>query len=153
MSNPASSTIASMGPPDKPPIGLVVSRAAKTLSRAFEEALAGAGGSQPVWSILLALRTQPQRTQRQLAQILDIRETTLTHHLNRMERDGLITRHRDPANRRVHQVEMTTAGEAAFRRLHTAAVAFDQRLRANIPVARLDELTEILGLLVNNTRE
>ncbi len=142
-----------MSPPDKAPIGLAVNRAAKALNRAFDAALAAAGGSQPVWLILLALRTQPQRTQRELAQILDIREATLTHHLNAMERDGLITRRRNPDNRRIHQVEMTNEGAAAFGRLRTAAIAFDERLREGIPEERLDALVGTLNLLVENATE
>src|SRR6266702_6901430 len=54
------------------------------------------------------------------------------HHLNAMDARALITRRRDPANRRVHLVEMTPDGEAAFHRLREAAGAFDRRLRGGI---------------------
>jgi MarR family transcriptional regulator, transcriptional regulator for hemolysin len=55
--------------------------------------------------------------QRELAAAVGIEGPTLTHHLNRMEASGLVTRRRDPANRRVHRVELTEAGEATFARL------------------------------------
>jgi MarR family transcriptional regulator for hemolysin len=67
-----------------------------------------------------------------------------------MDARGLVTRRRDPANRRVHLVELTAEGEATFRRLRSAAVAFDQRLRRGLSdedVARLDGL---LGRLEGN---
>ncbi|HEX4703190.1 MAG TPA: MarR family winged helix-turn-helix transcriptional regulator [Pseudonocardiaceae bacterium] len=136
--------------PDKPPIGLAVSRVAKALNRAFEDVLAGAGGSQPVWLILVALRARPDSTQRQLAQVLSIREATLTHHLNGMERDGLVARRRDPENRRVHQVVVTDDGDAMFRRLRSAAVAFDRQLRAGIDDDRLTVVAETLQQLAIN---
>ena len=76
--------------------------------------------------------------QRELATAVGIREATLTHHLNAMEADGLLTRRRDPGNRRVHVVELTEAGEDAFARLRDAAVGFDRRLRRGISAEELD---------------
>jgi MarR family transcriptional regulator for hemolysin len=46
-----------------------------------------------------------------------------------METAGLVTRTRDPGNRRVHRVELTEAGEAVFQRLLATVTAFDKRLR------------------------
>jgi MarR family transcriptional regulator for hemolysin len=57
---------------------------------------------------------------------------------------GLLTRRRDPANRRVHIVELTEAGEALFHRLRGAAAAFDRRLRAGLT---REEIAELEGLL------
>ncbi|MEV6608325.1 MarR family transcriptional regulator [Kutzneria sp. NPDC051319] len=125
---------------------------ARTLSRAFEDALAAAGGSQSVWLVLLQLKINPGATQRDLAEALELREATMTHHLSGMERDGLITRRRDPANRRVHQIELTDDGEQAFHRLRKAAGEFDERLRHGIEPERLTELGDTLALLVANVR-
>lgn len=136
--------------PPRPPIGLQLTRTARSVSRAFDDALAEAGGSLPVWLVLLSLKSQPPGNQRDLAEAVGIREATLTHHLNAMDARGLVTRRRDPANRRVHLVELTAEGEATFRRLRSAAVAFDQRLRRGLSdgdVARLDGL---LGRLEGN---
>ena len=49
-----------------------------------------------------------------------------------MESAGLVTRRRDPANRRVHEVELTPAGDVLFLRQRDAAMAFDQRLRTGL---------------------
>ncbi|MCW2901408.1 MAG: MarR family transcriptional regulator [Streptosporangiaceae bacterium] len=142
-----------MGPPHEQPIGLLIARAAKELNRAFERALAEQGGSQPMWLILLSLKRRPDSTQRLLAEDVGIREATLTHHLNGMERAGLVTRRRDPANRRVHQVGLTEEGEAAFHRMRTAAMAFDRRLRSGVPDDRLADLRTVLQELTGNVGE
>jgi MarR family transcriptional regulator, transcriptional regulator for hemolysin len=129
--------------PDHRPIGIVLSRTARAVSRAFDARLAEAGGSLPVWLILLALRTSEIPNQRELAEAVGIQGATLTHHLNGMEADGLLTRRRDPRNRRVHLVELTPAGEELFGRLRSAAVAHDALLRTGLSgdeVARLEEL-------------
>jgi MarR family transcriptional regulator for hemolysin len=143
-----------MPPPARMPVGLRLSRVARSVSRAFDDALAEAGGSLPVWLVLISLKSRPLANQRELADAVGIREATLTHHLNAMDAQGLITRRRDPANRRVHVVEMTEKGEAAFGRLRGAAVAFDQRLRAGLSPADIDRLEELLGRMeVNVTGE
>jgi len=136
--------------PAHTPIGLNLARTARSVSRAFDDALAQAGGSVPVWLVLISLKSQQVRNQRELAEAVGIREATLTHHLNAMDEQGLITRRRDPANRRVHQVELTEAGEDAFQRLRGAATAFDERLRAGLSGDEVSQLEALLGRLAAN---
>jgi len=136
--------------PARPPIGLHLARTARSVSRAFDDALAQADGTVPVWLVLISLKSQQVRNQRELAEAVGIREATLTHHLNAMDEQGLITRRRDPANRRVHLVELTEAGEAAFQRLRGAAMAFDQRLRSGLSGDEVSQLEALLGRLAAN---
>ena len=139
--------------PAQLPIGLRLSRTARAAGRAFDETLARAGGSVPVWLVLISLKRQQLRNQRELAEAVGIREATLSHHLTAMDRQGLITRRRDPGNRRVHLVELTEAGEAAFQRLRGAATAFDQRLRDGLSEAEIAELARLLDRLAANLGE
>jgi MarR family transcriptional regulator for hemolysin len=139
-----------MPKPARTPLGLHLTRTARTVSRAFDDALAQAGGSIPVWLVLISLKSQQLRNQRELAEAVGIREATLTHHLNAMDEQGLITRRRDPANRRVHLVELTDAGEAAFERLRGAAGAFDKKLRAGFGDDEVAELEALLSRLAAN---
>jgi MarR family transcriptional regulator for hemolysin len=136
--------------PLRPPVGLHLTRAARVVSRAFDAALAEAGGSLPIWLVLLNLKTQSVANQRELAAAVGVREATLTHHLNAMEAEGLLTRRRDEANRRIHVVELTGAGEAAFLRLRDTALAFDQRLRQGISEEEIADLEGLLDRLVAN---
>ena len=136
--------------PVRSPIGLHLSRAARVVSRAFDDALAEAGGSLPVWLVLLNLKTGRIGNQRELAEAVGVREATLTHHLNAMESDGLLTRRRDEVNRRIHVVELTEAGEAAFLALRAAAVAFDRRLRADFSAEEIAGLEGLLDRLAAN---
>jgi MarR family transcriptional regulator for hemolysin len=132
------------------PIGLRLNQAARTVERAFDEALAAAGGTLPIWLVLLNLKTRRPANQRELADFVGIREATLTHHLNAMDARGLIARSRDAANRRVGVVTLTEAGEAAFLRLREAARAFDARLTAGLSEADLATLSTLLTRLSVN---
>lgn len=136
--------------PRKEPIGLQVQRVAKALNRAFEDELAAAGGSLPTWLILVSLKSGRPETQRELARAVGIQGATMTHHLDALERAGLVTRTRDPANRRVQRVELTERGHAAFDRLRKVAVAFDSRLREGLDEAELDQVRAVLDRLALN---
>lgn len=132
------------------PIGLHLAQTAKAVGRAFEHALAAAGGSTPTWLVLMSLMRGGHRTQAELADTLGIRGPTLTHHLNGMEADGLIARRRLPENRRVHEVTLTPAGQAMFHHLREAAMAHDARLRRGFDAAEIDGLRALLSRLAAN---
>jgi MarR family transcriptional regulator, transcriptional regulator for hemolysin len=132
------------------PIGLRLSQAARAVERAFDKALAEAGGTLPVWLILLNLKIHKPVNQQELAKAVGVREATLTHHLNAMDARGLITRTRDAANRRFQVVTLTEAGEAAFLRLRSAAMTFNARLSAGLTDADLATLGALLGQLAAN---
>jgi MarR family transcriptional regulator for hemolysin len=136
--------------PPQQPIGLALTRTARAVSRAFEERLAAAGGSLPVWLVLLSLKTRAPSSQSELAEAVGIRGATLSHHLDGMEAAGLVTRRRDPASRRTSVVEVTDAGTELFLRLRQAAVAHDARLRDGLSQAEVAKLAALLDRLATN---
>jgi MarR family transcriptional regulator for hemolysin len=138
------------GPPAVEPIGRVLDSTAKHLSRAFDRQLADAGGTRSSWLILLTLKQQRRRTQQEVAAAVGIEGPTLTHHLDAMEKSGLIERTRDPDDRRAVRVELTKAGEELFLELAKAAIAFDQRIRDGVPDKDLDTVRRVLGRLREN---
>ena len=139
--------------PDRTPIGLHLTRCARTVSRAFDDALAEAGGSLPEWLVLLTLKIRPHASQREVAASIGLTDATLTHHLNGMDAAGLLSRRRDPTNRRVHVVEPTDSGDDAFVRMRAAAVAFDRRLRRGLSERDVDVLRDLLDRLVANVTD
>jgi MarR family transcriptional regulator for hemolysin len=122
----------------------------KTVSRAFNDALAEAGGSLPAWLILTTLRDGARGAQRDIAELIGIRGSTLTIHLDKLERAGLLVRARDPQNRRNSLVELTSAGKAAHGRLLEAVIAFNRRLRAGLSEDEIAQLSALLARLQAN---
>ncbi|MGB9792609.1 MAG: MarR family winged helix-turn-helix transcriptional regulator [Thermacetogeniaceae bacterium] len=61
--------------------------------------------------VLFQLWKKDGRTQKELAAELLVKPATLTLILQRMERDGLIERHPDPADQRVSRVYLTEKGK------------------------------------------
>ena len=132
------------------PIGLRLADVARDLSRAIDEALATAGGSRPLWMVLLALKSGAAASQQQIADHIGIRGATLTHHLSGMESRGLVVRTREPGDRRTQVVRITEEGERLFVAMAGAAGEFDKRLRRGLKNAEVTQLDALLQRLHAN---
>ena len=98
--------------------------------QAFNASLAEAGGSLPAWLVLVAIKYRGAQTQSELARMIGIKGATLTHHLDRLEHEGLVARTRSITDRRAVGVRLTTTGEKRFEALHTVALDYERRLLA-----------------------
>ena len=136
--------------PNGPPLGLLLATTSKVVGRAFNSALAESGGSIPIWLTLSALKSQPRRSQLELARAVGIEGPTLTRHLDGMEQAGLVKRQRGTLDRRAVQVEVTRAGEALHGRLLKAVISFNQQLRTGLTGEDEDTLRSLLARLQEN---
>ena len=109
--------------------------------------MADAGGSASAWQVLLLVRSEQWDTQSRMAQAMGITGATLTHHLNALERQGLVRRWREDSNRRVQRAALTDEGEALFQRLRHVALRHDERLRSQLTDAETELLAELLDKL------
>lgn len=133
--------------PVSAPIGLQLTRTSRAVTQAFERAMAAAGGSVSTWQVLLLVRSQTWDNQSSMAEQLGITGATLTHHLNALERKGLVRRWREDSNRRVQRVELTDDGVALFDRLREVALRHDRMLRSQLTDEELAQLGDLLGRL------
>lgn len=141
------------GPPSAPPIGFVLSQVSKAVARAFDDAMTQAGGSLSTWLVLRSLMPGGHQPQSDLALAVGVQGPTLTHHLNGLEAQGLITRTRDKADRRAHQVALTPEGRARFLQLRQTAERFDARLRGDLTGQEVDLLRDLLQRLRANVAD
>ena len=110
-------------------------RAARALSRRFDEALRPTGITSGQFSLLNALNRPKPPTLGPVAQLLAMDRTTLTAALKPLERDGLVTIARDPEDGRNRLLCLTEKG----REVLAAAVPIWRDLHAVIE-ADLPEL-------------
>ncbi len=138
--------------PRATPIGLQLARTSKVVGRAFNDALAEAGGSLPVWLILSTLRGEAHASQHDLARGIGIEGPTLTRHLDQLEAAGLVRRVPHPDDRRAVLVEPTEAGVELHARLLEVVIAFNRTLTSGLSQDELDALRRTLGVLEGNVR-
>jgi len=102
-------------------------RAARTLSRLFDDALRPVGLTSGQFSLLNALNRPDPPSIAPVAKLLAMDRTTLTAALKPLERNGLVIVDRDPADRRNRRLRLTDSGLQAlasavpiWRQLHVA---------------------------------
>jgi DNA-binding MarR family transcriptional regulator len=106
---------------------LLLTTAARLVQRRLDDALAPLGLTRAAVIALKAVSPRPLN-QEQLAAVVHVQSQTLGRVLARLESGGLVTRKRNPHDRRQFQVEITRAGEAALsaaREAESAAVPAD----------------------------
>jgi DNA-binding MarR family transcriptional regulator len=104
---------------DREDLGALPARVTRRLIDAERPLLEAHGLSMWAYIALSHLARAPVGTQLALAQAINYDKTRLIGLLDELERDGLITRKPDPADRRARTVDLTAAG----RRRHAAARA------------------------------
>jgi MarR family transcriptional regulator for hemolysin len=123
----------------------VVALTGKAIREYFEEALGQENASLATWIVMYGIENGASASQRDLAKSLRIEGATLTRHLDRMERDGLIVRTRDEADRRQIRAELTAEGKELYRRLKVVARRTNRRVCEGLSEQDQAHLRRILG--------
>ena len=135
---------------EEAPIGVLLNQTNRIAERAFDRALQGSGGSRSWWVILRTLRHGQAETQSALADAVGLRGATLIHHLDALEKAGLVTRTRNRENRRLQAVSITREGRALFDQLLTRVIAYDEQLRAGLKPGEEAVLRKALSRMAGN---
>jgi DNA-binding MarR family transcriptional regulator len=120
------------------------------LRRAAREAL-GEGAGQQAFSLLELVAQHGPLSPTELAQRLELRTSTITAHVDRLEESGWVTR--DGQGRRGVRVMATPAGEAAHRRFLGLRRQLLGDLVAELPADDVQGLASVLAVLVRRMQE
>lgn len=121
--------------------GHLLWRAAARVDRLVDEILPGTADIH-AYAALLGLADQEPQSQQSLARMIAVSGTTMTSVAEKLLRDGLVARVRNPADRRSYSLTRTSAGRAAVRRWGPHVVRLEQRLTSSFSgqdAARLRE--------------
>ncbi len=113
----------------------LLARAAHVVVQGFAEELRARGTSLPVWRVLAALLARPGETVTRLAEACLLQQPTMTKLLDRMARDGLVTRSHDARDRRIVRVALTRDGGAKAAELVAVAGRYEAEVLARHPQA------------------
>jgi DNA-binding MarR family transcriptional regulator len=95
---------------------LASQRAARALSRRFDESFRTLGITSGQFSLLNALNRPAPPSIGSVADLLVMDRTSLTANLKPLQRDGLVGIEPDPSDRRVRRLVLTVAGKRALAR-------------------------------------
>lgn len=124
--------------------GYVVNHMARLFARHLEAGLRRHGLALGAFPALLHLWEKDGLTQGELAGRLAIEQPTMAATLARMERDGLITRHRDETDARVQRIRLTDKARVLRDAALAEAVAVNDRALGPLDTA---ERAQFLALM------
>jgi len=101
---------------------------------------------------MIAKSTEPM-SQRALADLVGVEGPSMVSMLDRLEREGLVTRAPSPTDRRVKLVHLTEAGTALYKQVKEQANAVRGALLGDIDPEQLKAATELLELLRTRIEE
>ena len=108
---------------------------ARGLLGAEEPILAAHGVTMWGYMVLNALTEQPVRAQTALAQAIGADKSRIIGVLDELQEQGLIRRYPDPADRRVHLLSLTPAGERKRAAVQEGIRRNEQRILDQLPAA------------------
>ena len=100
------------------------------------------------WAVLLHLWSADGMSQAQLARRVAIEQPTMVRTIDRMERDGLVTRSPDPHDRRASRISLTERGWALRDRLLPLAGEVNRAATATLTEQEVVTLRRLLTKLV-----
>lgn len=130
-------------------LGYLVNRAARSMAGLLAEELRPSGVGIGQWAVLLHLWARDGISQSELAKVVAIEPPTMVRTIDRMVRDGLVTRVADPTDGRVSRIHLTERGAALRDELVPMATAVNARLLGRVTVAEGTTLRRLLAKLVD----
>ena len=130
--------------------GHLISLAARGFARLSEARLKPLGFGVGHLPVLVALREGRASTQRDLARFAKTEQPPMAQMLARMERDGLIARTPDPADRRSSHITLTALAEARMPDAVAVLLRGNQEALRGFTDAEAGQLVDLLTRLIAN---
>ena len=116
-------------------LGYLVNRMARLMAHELGERIRPAGVAIGQWVVLLFLWARDGMTQAELSRVVAIEPPTMVRTIDRMARDGLVSRALDPDDGRLSRIYLTERGRSLRDELVPLAMAVNdailQRLTVN----------------------
>jgi DNA-binding MarR family transcriptional regulator len=128
--------------------GYLVNRLGRSMAGQLAERMRVAGGGIGQWAVLLFLWARDGMSQAELARVVAIEPPTMVRTIDRMVRDGLVTRVADPADGRISRINLTDRGRALRDELVPMAMAVNEATLARLTERERATFKRLLTKLV-----
>lgn len=133
-------------------LGYQVNHLARLLEQGLRTRIIGHGVVPGQFAQLLALYEEEPLTQRELCDRVQIEQSTMAYTLQRMERDGLITRALDPADGRRSFIMLTDRARELQETLASAARAVNETATQGMDDDVVDALMTAVNQMIRNLK-
>lgn len=141
--------------PVDPSFGLLIYEISRQMRKRLEQRAKGLGLTRAQWQALVKLKRNPDLSQAQLADMLDLEPITVSRLLDRMEEAGLIARRPHPTDRRIRLVSVTETARPILDEFRVLVDELHEEILGQLSAADraglIDQLTAIRAILAEPT--
>jgi DNA-binding MarR family transcriptional regulator len=130
-------------------LGYLVNRAARSMAHQLAQELRRDGIGIGPWAVLLVLWARDGVSQAELSRVVAIEPPTMVRTIDRMARDGLVTRTPDPDDGRLTRIHLTERGRSLRDELIPKAIAVNAATLGRLTPAEGRTLRRLLGKLLS----
>ncbi len=131
-------------------LAYVINRLSRQLTQALNDELKSHGVAPGQFPVLMCLWEQDGLTQRELYERVKIEQATMSNTLKRMERDCLIYREPDPADRRSMRIHLTGMAKKLEEKLIKGAKSVNKTALDGLKKKERKQLMEMLLVMSDN---
>lgn len=132
--------------------GYLVNHMARLFAKKLQQRIAPLGIVVGQFPILLELWVKDGVTQKDLLGKIDVEQATLANTLNRMERDGLIKRTKNPSDARAQLIWLTRKAAALRNSAYEAAMSVNAEALQVLNEAERAQFMNAMRLIIKNMR-
>ena len=129
-------------------LGYLVNRLARLMAQQLADELRPVGIGIGQWAVLVFLWARDGMSQAELSRVVAIEPPTMVRTIDRMVRDGLVTRERDPRDARVSRILLTDHGRSLRDELVPKAAAVNAANLQRLSSKEGDTLRRLIAKLL-----
>jgi DNA-binding MarR family transcriptional regulator len=133
-------------------LGYLINRVARSMANQLAEELRPAGVGIGQWAVLMFLWARDGMSQAELSRVVAIEPPTMVRTIDRMVRDGFVTRAADPDDGRISRIYLTDRGRSLRDELLPKAVAVNAANLGRLTPIERKALRRLLGKLLEGPR-
>ena len=131
-------------------LGYLVNRMARLMAHELGERIRPAGVAIGQWAVLLFLWARDGMTQAELSRVVAIEPPTMVRTIDRMARDGLVTRAPDPEDGRLSRIYLTERARSLSVELVPLAAAINEEILQRLTASEARALRRLLTKLLTS---
>ena len=128
-------------------IGYQLKRAHVKVVNSFADHLNGLGLTPGQFAVLVLIGANPGSSQSTLARVVGSSRSLMVRTVDRLERNGLVSRERAPGDRRSHAIILTPSGSEMVVRLKQDVASHERRVTSGLDDEDRDKLLQLLRQL------
>nr|WP_244270443.1 MarR family transcriptional regulator [Proteiniborus ethanoligenes] len=133
-------------------VGFITNRAGKKLANEFNERLLTVGITRVQWIALYYLGKHNELNQKELAELMDIKESSVARLIDRMEKEGYVLRKKDISDRRVTILLLTEKGIDYREKLMPEGEKMAQVFTEGISDEELEIFLRVIDKMLSNVK-